>query len=61
VLCIGPYSGPRGGGLFLMREVPLYGRSVGAYSPLEGYMAWEREMRAGTGTGLPRSYETSSA
>jgi len=24
-LCLGPYGGPRGGGVFLMSEVPLYG------------------------------------
>ena len=28
-LCLGLYGGPRGGGRFLMREVPLYARVLG--------------------------------
>jgi len=38
-LCLGPYGGPRGGGLFLMSEVPLYRGMLPQTLEASGYEA----------------------
>ena len=34
-ICLGPYGGPEGGGLFLMDEVPLFHMKIGSISNVD--------------------------